>query len=210
MMVAMSRPTLSSVPTLLAIARVFPRLLPRTLLLMVAVIGVMFAALALVLTLAAPSAEQIAQALAEGTGTATLQLVLAGSWWVVPIGVMFASMLTFTGMLMHFTDAAVTSKRAHAIVALTSTLTRVPAAATVALVYGVTGVLAIAAAPLITVLALAAFLTIVVTTRSGRTVPGWLPERSIAAALAIPFYLAGAIVIRWSLAFGEVFLAGSG
>ena len=210
MMVAMSRPTLSSVPTLLAIARVFPRLLPRTLLLMVAVIGVMFAALALVLTLAAPSAEQIAQALAEGTGTATLQLVLAGSWWVVPIGVMFVSMLTFTGMLMHFTDAAVTSKRAHAIVALTSTLTRVPAAATVALVYGVTGVLAIAAAPLITVLALAAFLTIVVTTRSGRTVPGWLPERSIAAALAIPFYLAGAIVIRWSLAFGEVFLAGSG
>ncbi len=210
-MVGMSRPTSANVPrTLLTIIRVFPRLLPRTALLLALIIGLMVAALGIAATLAAPSAEQVAQTLAQGTGTATLQLVLASAWWLVPLTVMFAALLTFTGVLLHFADAALSGRRVSGLTALAVVLGRIHVAALIAVVYAAAVIFAIIAAPLISLLALIAFVLTVVAARQERELPARMPTRRRAGLLIIPFFLAGAVVIRWSLAFGEVFLARAG
>src|SRR5690554_6082881 len=210
-MTRLTRPDAASVPrTLLAIATAFPRMLPRTAMLLAAVIGVMVAALAIAVTLAAPSAGQIAQALAQGTGTATLQLLMASAWWLLPLALMFVAMLTFTGMLMHFADAVTSGGRVPGLGALVSTLSRVHSAAMVAAIYLVAVVLAVVGAPLVSLLALLALAVSAVAQRRQRPHRAWMPTRRQAALLVIPFFAAGTLLARWSLAFGEVYLAGAG
>jgi|GEM_PF-1639251 len=181
------------------------RLLPRMLMLTVALIAVIFVALALAIVLAAPSAEHVAESISLGTGEAAFALVLASAWALIPLTLMIFGMLLFTGMIVFFADAAVSHGTITTGQALVATLRRVGAAAMVSVVAVFVIFAAVVAAPLIS---LAALLVLAGGQRlRDRISPIHVLSTRAVGLMAIPFMFAIVLAIRWSLAIVEVFIA---
>ncbi|MEX0953207.1 MAG: Ig-like domain-containing protein [Nitriliruptoraceae bacterium] len=191
-----------------AVLTVHRRNVHRVLILAAILIVALVAGMLLTLVLARPSLQSLTDTAAEGTRLATWQLLLASSWALVPVALMFGAGVAYIGMILRYADGAHTGRAVLDGHAWRTTLRRLPQAAGVVLAVGTCAVVTAGLAPIISVVALLALAATPIVRRQWPSTR-W-PSMPRLAWMAVPFVAAVIVAARGAMALPEVFLAGRG
>lgn len=167
------------------------------------------AGLTVALATAGSAAENLMGALTGAGENTDVNLLLAAvrTMWL-PLLVALVGGLIWLGVTIHFADGVVVDRRTRSSRAFGTVLRRSPGGALALLVFALTVLAAVAAAPALTVVGLVG-LALTPAVRRWRPAARW-PSLWTLAVLAVPFGLAFTLAVRWSTAMPEVWLTGRG
>lgn len=191
-------------PDLRTILHIHFRSVRSTLVLVLSLLVVMLVAMTTTLLLAGPSLQSLAATAAGDARLSTGQLLLGSSWSLLVVVIMFAAGIAYVGMILRSAHATHSGQAMRFRPAWRATIRRMPQAGLLVIIVGASVIGAVAAAPIISLVALLGLLATPLV-RRWRPAARW-PATKTLAWLAIPLLATVIIGTRLGMAMPEAFL----